>query len=175
MHYFPFLLASLFLSYVTPLQYPSSFTSISREFSDVPMTITAGSIPSWLKGDFIRNGPGKFEVGGRRMKHLFDGYACLVKVNFGSTSSPLVSARFVETDAFVAGEKWQELTKRQRVLCSSSRLSQRSGLFTDAGFGLWFGLKVVTLLLASSSHFARHIARCNNTKSLWLPLHSFHL
>lgn len=78
----------LFLLVIVPLtsqfalpNYPSSFTSISGEFSDVPMTISAGTVPVWLKGDFIRNGPGKFEVGERRLNHLFDGYACIVKVN----------------------------------------------------------------------------------------------
>jgi hypothetical protein len=58
------------------------------------------------------------------------------------------------------------LTKRQRVLCSSSRLSQRSGLFTDAGFALWFGLRSS---LCSLLHLLTSFA------TLWLPLHSFHL
>ncbi len=33
-----------------------------------------GALPGWLRGAFIRNGPGTF----RGMKHLFDGYAMLV-------------------------------------------------------------------------------------------------
>jgi carlactone synthase / all-trans-10'-apo-beta-carotenal 13,14-cleaving dioxygenase len=106
----------LFLLVIVPLtsqfalpNYPSSFTSISGEFSDVPMTISAGTVPAWLKGDFIRNGPGKFEVGERRLNHLFDGYACIVKVNFGSASTPLVSARFVKSDAYSAASTLNEM------------------------------------------------------------------
>ena len=37
-----------------------------------------GRLPSWLHGSLVRNGPGTF----RGMKHLFDGYAMLVKVHF---------------------------------------------------------------------------------------------
>ena len=37
-----------------------------------------GTLPSWLHGYLVRNGPGTF----RGMKHLFDGYAMLVKVHF---------------------------------------------------------------------------------------------
>ena len=37
-----------------------------------------GELPSWLHGSLVRNGPGTF----RGMKHLFDGYAMLVKVSF---------------------------------------------------------------------------------------------
>ena len=37
-----------------------------------------GQLPSWLHGSLVRNGPGTF----RGMKHLFDGYAMLVKVSF---------------------------------------------------------------------------------------------
>ena len=38
----------------------------------------SGSIPAWLHGDYIRNGPGTF----KGMKHLFDGYGMLVKFSF---------------------------------------------------------------------------------------------
>lgn len=39
-----------------------------------------GSIPAWLRGSYVRNGPGTF----RGMKHLFDGYGMLVKFAFDS-------------------------------------------------------------------------------------------
>ena len=38
-----------------------------------------GQIPKWLKGSFVRNGPGHFAP---EMKHLFDGYAMLVRFDF---------------------------------------------------------------------------------------------
>lgn len=47
-----------------------------------------GKIPAWLHGSYIRNGPGTF----RGMKHLFDGYAMLVKFSF-EDGKVLVSQR----------------------------------------------------------------------------------
>jgi len=47
-----------------------------------------GKIPNWLHGSYIRNGPGTF----RGMKHLFDGYAMLVKFSF-EDGKVLVSQR----------------------------------------------------------------------------------
>lgn len=43
----------------------------------LPLRVS-GSIPAWLHGDYIRNGPGTF----KGMKHLFDGYGMLVKFSF---------------------------------------------------------------------------------------------
>jgi carotenoid cleavage dioxygenase-like enzyme len=45
----------------------------------LPLT---GSLPSWLKGTLIRTGPAKFEVGGQRLNHLFDGFAMLHAYRF---------------------------------------------------------------------------------------------
>jgi beta,beta-carotene 9',10'-dioxygenase len=38
---------------------------------------TRGTVPPWLKGTLLRNGPGKFEVGPHRYRHWFDGLAML--------------------------------------------------------------------------------------------------
>lgn len=38
---------------------------------------TSGTIPSWLSGRLVRNGPGLFEVGDTEYKHWFDGLALL--------------------------------------------------------------------------------------------------
>ena len=53
------------------------YTSLQLEA--LPLQV-CGSIPSWLHGDYIRNGPGTF----KGMKHLFDGYGMLVKFSFES-------------------------------------------------------------------------------------------
>ena len=37
----------------------------------------SGSIPSWLRGTLLRNGPGQFEVGSCSFRHWFDGLAQL--------------------------------------------------------------------------------------------------
>ena len=38
-----------------------------------------GSIPQWITGEFLQNGPGKFYFGEDVFKHLFDGSALLQK------------------------------------------------------------------------------------------------
>ena len=43
----------------------------------LPLKVS-GSIPSWLKGSYVRNGPGTF----KGVKHLFDGYGMIVKFAF---------------------------------------------------------------------------------------------
>lgn len=43
----------------------------------MPLEVS-GSFPTWLHGDYIRNGPGTF----KGMDHLFDGYGMLVKFSF---------------------------------------------------------------------------------------------
>ncbi len=40
----------------------------------------SGAFPTWLHGDYIRNGPGTF----KGMDHLFDGYGMLVKFSFAN-------------------------------------------------------------------------------------------
>ena len=35
--------------------------------------VVEGRMPAELQGTFFRNGPGRFELGGERYQHLFDG------------------------------------------------------------------------------------------------------
>ncbi|MDF1678686.1 MAG: carotenoid oxygenase family protein [Legionellaceae bacterium] len=41
-----------------------------------------GTIPPWLLGTFVSNGPAQFEVGDFQFKHWFDGFAMLKKFEF---------------------------------------------------------------------------------------------
>jgi beta,beta-carotene 9',10'-dioxygenase len=52
------------------------FTSLCNEVCDTRLRID-GTIPHWLAGTLIRNGPAKFEIGQRQMNHWFDGLAML--------------------------------------------------------------------------------------------------
>ncbi|RZF44031.1 hypothetical protein LSTR_LSTR017333 [Laodelphax striatellus] len=38
-----------------------------------------GLIPQWLNGDFVRLGPGKFDLSKIKVKHWFDGLAVVYK------------------------------------------------------------------------------------------------
>ncbi|XP_051994656.1 beta,beta-carotene 15,15'-dioxygenase-like [Xyrauchen texanus] len=45
---------------------------------------TSGSIPPWLQGALLRNGPGRFSVGDASYKHWFDGMAFIHSFTFNS-------------------------------------------------------------------------------------------
>ena len=57
------------------------FTSLDSEVTDRSLTVE-GSLPDWLDGTLIRNGPATFEVGGQRVDHWFDGLAMLHRFAF---------------------------------------------------------------------------------------------
>jgi beta-carotene 15,15'-monooxygenase len=51
--------------------------------SEVSTTLTvSGTLPSWLSGSLVRNGPGAFELGGATVDHWFDGLAMVRRFAF---------------------------------------------------------------------------------------------
>jgi len=58
-----------------------------------------GSIPNWLDGALIRNGPGRFEFGDDRASHWFDGLAMLRRYGFDAGTVRYTN-RFLRTDAY---------------------------------------------------------------------------
>jgi len=60
-----------------------------------------GTIPDWLSGTLIRNGPGRWEVGSASYRHWFDGLAMLHAFSFvdGSVS---YRSRFLRTPQYAA-------------------------------------------------------------------------
>lgn len=57
------------------------YTSLDEEIvlDDLPID---GSIPGWLAGSLLRNGPAKFEVGAEKFRHWFDGFGMLHRFSF---------------------------------------------------------------------------------------------
>jgi carotenoid cleavage dioxygenase-like enzyme len=78
--------------------YRPGLTSVEQEVQrdDLPVQ---GAIPAWLRGTLVRNGPGKFEVGARRMRHWFDGLALLHKFSFADGRVDYAS-KFVSSPAY---------------------------------------------------------------------------
>lgn len=76
----------------------AGFHSLTTEVHDHHPTIE-GTIPDWLSGTLIRNGPACFEVGDRRVNHWFDGLAMLRRYAFDD-GSLRYSNRFLRTDAY---------------------------------------------------------------------------
>ncbi|KAK9795606.1 hypothetical protein WJX73_008002 [Symbiochloris irregularis] len=66
----------------------------------------SGSVPKWLKGSYIRNGPGHYAP---EMKHMFDGYGLLSRFIFedGKVSA---MARYTASNAF---KLWKSSGKMQ--------------------------------------------------------------
>lgn len=74
-------------------------TNLDQELSAVPLEISKGYIPHWLKGTLIRNGPAKFEISGKRVSHWFDGLAMLHAFSFWRGSVTYTN-KFLRTDAY---------------------------------------------------------------------------
>ncbi|XP_068186443.1 carotenoid-cleaving dioxygenase, mitochondrial [Antennarius striatus] len=73
-----------------------------RSVEETPEPISTeiqGNIPSWIKGNLLRNGPGKFEFGSTQYNHWFDGMAMLhqFKINKGQVT---YMSRFLHSDAY---------------------------------------------------------------------------
>ena len=66
------------------------------------MEVVEGELPEWLAGNYVRNGPGRFEAGERRLEHWFDGYGLLLKVSLATGRAPMLSTRFVASEAHEA-------------------------------------------------------------------------
>ncbi len=62
-----------------------------------------GAIPEWLTGTLLRNGPAKFEVGDRPLRHWFDGLAMLHKFSFGGGRVSYAN-RFLRSQAYCEAE-----------------------------------------------------------------------
>ncbi|XP_074465968.1 carotenoid-cleaving dioxygenase, mitochondrial-like [Sebastes fasciatus] len=73
-----------------------------RSVEETPEPISTdvkGTIPSWINGNLLRNGPGKFEFGNTHYNHWFDGMAMLhqFKITKGQVT---YMSRFLHSDAY---------------------------------------------------------------------------
>lgn len=78
--------------------YSPGFRSLDVERENLELAVE-GEVPAWLSGSLVRNGPGKFDVGGERVEHWFDGLAMLHKFRFRD-GAVAYSNRFLRTDAY---------------------------------------------------------------------------
>ncbi|XP_005729419.1 beta-carotene 15, 15-dioxygenase 2, like [Pundamilia nyererei] len=76
----------------------------------IPTTIE-GTIPPWINGSFLRNGPGKFEFGTDRYTHWFDGMAMMHRFHIRE-GNVTYSSRFLRSDSFV------ENSEKNRIVVS---------------------------------------------------------
>jgi carotenoid cleavage dioxygenase-like enzyme len=82
--------------------YATGFETLEAEVSLDSLPIE-GAIPEWLTGTLLRNGPAKFEVGKRPLRHWFDGLAMLHKFSFGGGRVSYAN-RFLRSAAYNEAE-----------------------------------------------------------------------
>lgn len=80
------------------MQQSRGFRSLTTERENYEPAIE-GSIPDWLSGTLVRNGPGRFEAGGERVNHWFDGLAMLRRYAFEDGTVSYTN-RFLRTGAY---------------------------------------------------------------------------
>lgn len=72
----------------------------AREVTGASATLVSGAIPQGLRGTLLRNGPGRFERGGERVPHWFDGDGGILRVQLdGAQGAATVDYRFVRSQA----------------------------------------------------------------------------
>jgi beta-carotene 15,15'-monooxygenase len=78
------------------------FHSVDEEH-DTDLAVE-GSLPDWLSGSLIRNGPGSFETAAGEVDHWFDGFAMLRQFSFDG-GGVRYRNRFLRTDAYEAARR----------------------------------------------------------------------
>ena len=74
------------------------YTSLDEEIQVEKLPVE-GSIPPWLSGSLLRNGPAKFEVGSEQLWHWFDGLAMLHRFTFHNGNVAYAN-KFVRSKAY---------------------------------------------------------------------------
>ncbi|EMA46564.1 carotenoid oxygenase family protein [Halobiforma nitratireducens] len=90
------------MSDATDRAYELGFGTVDTEYADRRLPVE-GTVPSWLSGALIRNGPGRFEFGGERATHWFDGLAMLRRYGFDDGTVSYTN-RFLRTGAYAAAD-----------------------------------------------------------------------
>jgi len=74
------------------------FLSLAQELDDAELRVT-GSLPPWLQGRLLLNGPALWDLPGGALRHWFDGYAMLHRLRIEG-GRVRYRSRFVQSDAY---------------------------------------------------------------------------
>ncbi|RWW29741.1 hypothetical protein GW17_00005724 [Ensete ventricosum] len=89
----------------------AAWTSVRQERWEGKLVVE-GDVPLWLNGTYLRNGPGLWHIDDYNFRHLFDGYATVVRVYF-EQGRVMASHRQVESEAYKAAMKKRRLCYRE--------------------------------------------------------------
>lgn len=87
--------------------YALGFRSVEREHEARRLDVE-GRVPDWLSGALLRNGPARFEVGGERVDHWFDGLGMLTRFAFEAGS-------VTYSNRFLRSAEYREVTEHGRL------------------------------------------------------------
>jgi len=77
--------------------------SLEREVENLELSVD-GTIPDWLRGTLLRNGPAKFDFDGQTVNHWFDGHAMLHKFEI-TAGGVTYTNRFLHSNAHTDAER----------------------------------------------------------------------
>lgn len=92
-------------------EFQLGFSTLEDEISVENLSVK-GTIPNWLSGTLIRNGPAKFEVGKEKFRHWFDGLAMLHKFSF-KEGKVAYANKFLESNAFKSAIKTGKISYKE--------------------------------------------------------------
>ncbi|KAE8688984.1 Carotenoid cleavage dioxygenase 8 [Hibiscus syriacus] len=96
---------------VNPDRNHVAWTSVRQERWERELVVQ-GDIPLWLKGTYLRNGPGLWHMEDYNFRHLFDGYATLVKLHF-ENDRLVAGHRQIESEAYKAAKENKKICFRE--------------------------------------------------------------
>lgn len=87
------------------------YTTLNEEIT-VDRLPVEGTLPAWLEGSLLRNGPAKFEAGPDTFRHWFDGFAMLHRFTFQNGNVSYAN-KFLQSDAYQSAMKEGRITFSQ--------------------------------------------------------------
>ena len=87
------------------------FSTLEDELNIENLSVK-GTIPKWLSGTLVRNGPAKFEVGKEKFRHWFDGLAMLHKFSF-KEGKVAYANKFLESNSFKSAMETGKISYRE--------------------------------------------------------------
>jgi len=128
--------------------------SVEQEFTDLPLAVD-GTLPPALDGVLFRNGPGRFERGGHRYAHPFDGDGHVLRLALGPGGVRYTN-RFVRTREFVREERAGRMLYRSfgtnlpgGVPANLLRLAFKNAANTNV---IWHGGRLLALWEAAAPY-----------------------
>ena len=112
------------------------FAEPGRDCAPVRLTAIDGDVPSFPRGTWFLNGPGRFSVGGQPYAHWLDGDGLVRALRFDGPDVTFAS-RFVRTRKFVEEERAGRVLFRTFGSASRGRLNDReTGLESPANVSI---------------------------------------